>query len=216
LIAVGYSFSKALGTASALDTKVSPFLAPRERNYGPLNYDRTRVLTLRYNYALPQPGQHFGLRWMGLVTDHWEISGVSRFISGAPFTPGMSTVDGMNFTGTPSESARPNVVAPDADPLHRFGRPARGTFGNAGANVLRGPGINNWDVSVYRRIPIREGGKYIQLRFESYNTFNHTQFSAVSQTARFDLQGNQVDPLFLQPTAARSPRRVQLAMRLSW
>jgi hypothetical protein len=38
----------------------------------------------------------------------------------------------------------------------------------------------------------------------------------VSQAAKFDAQGNQVDPLFLTPTAARSPRRVQLAVRLSW
>jgi hypothetical protein len=215
-LSVGYSFSKVLGTASAYNTAVSPFFDPRTRNYGPLTYDRTHVLTVQYNYRLPQPGRHFRLPWMGTVTDHWEISGVTRIMSGAPFTPSFSTVDGQDITGTPSESARPDVVDPNADPVRRFGRPARGSFGNAGTNVLRGPGMNNWDISVYRRIPIREGGKYIQLRFESYNTFNHTQFSAVSQAARFDLQGNQTDPLFLQPTAARNPRRVQLAMRFNW
>jgi len=215
LIAVGYTFSKALGTANDLYGTVSPFFAPRTRNYGPLGFDRTQVLTLRYNYRLPKPGQYFRQPILGIVADHWEISGISRFMSGAPFTPGMSTVDGMNFTGTPSESARPNVANPDADPLHRFGRPVRGSFGNTGPNVLRGPGVNNWDISLYRRIPLREG-RYIQLRFESYNTFNHTQFSAVSQSLRFDAQGNQVDPLFLQPTAARAARRIQLALRLNW
>ncbi len=136
-------------------------------------------------------------------------------MSGAPFTPSFSTVDGANITGTPSESARVNVANPDADPLYRFGRPVHGSFGNAGTNVLRGPGVNNWDISLYRRIPLCEG-KYIQLRFESYNTFNHTQFSSTSTAARFDAQGNQVDALFLQPTAARTARRVQLAMRLNW
>ena len=216
LLSAGYSFSKALGLSDTDSTQVSAFFNPRSRNYGAVGYDRPQVFTLRYNYSLPQAGRYFHLGWMGVVTDHWEISGVSRFMSGAPFTPSFTTVDSANITGTPSESARPNVVNPNADPVHRFGRPARGSFGNAGANVLRGPGVNNWDTSLYRQIPIREGGKYIQLRFESYNTFNHTQFSALNTTARFDAQGNQIDPTFLQPTAALWPRRIQLGVRFNW
>jgi hypothetical protein len=195
---------------------MSPFFDRRWRNYGPLAYDRSQTLTLRYNYRLPQPGKYLHQRALGIFTDNWEMSGVARFMTGAPFTPGFTTVDSANITGTPSESARPDVRDPSAEPVNRFGRPARGTFGNAGTRVLRGPGTNNWDISLYRRIPIREGGKYIQLRIESYNTFNHTQFSAVSTSARFDAQGNQVDALFLQPTAARSGRRLQAAVRVNW
>jgi hypothetical protein len=151
-----------------------------------------------------------------VVSDHWEISGVVRMASGAPFTPGISTIDGANFTGTPSETARPDVVNPQADPVKRFGRPALGSFGNTGSNVLRAPGMNNWDASLYRRIPLRKDGQYLQLRLETYNAFNHTQFSSLSTTARFDAQGNQVDPLFLTPTAARNARRVQMALRFAW
>jgi hypothetical protein len=55
-----------------------------------------------------------------------------------------------------------------------------------------------------------------QLRLESYNTFKHTQFSGLDTTARFDSQGNQVNQLFLQPTSARSPRRIQLALRVNF
>ncbi len=216
LISASYTFSKTLGTASSDTGAVSVNFPARNRNYGVLTYDRPHVLSLRYNYRLPEPGKYLRNRLLGVVTDRWEVSGISRFMSGAPFTPSFSTVDGANITGTPSESARPNVLDPTAAPALRFTRPARGTFGNAGSNVLRGPGVNNWDISVFRQIPIREGGKSLQLRFESYNTFNHTQFSAVSQAARFDAQGVQVDPLFLQPTAARAPRRVQLAVRLNW
>jgi hypothetical protein len=216
-ITAAYTFSKVTGTASNWDSTISPFFPTRARNYGVLNYDRTHVLTFSYNCALPKPGQRLGKPWVGVVTDHWELSGVTRILSGAPFTPGLATVDGANFTGTPSEGARPDVVNPDADPISRFGRPAARTFGNVGQNVLRGPGVNNWDISVYRRIPLRnDGTKYLQLRFESYNTLNHTQFSALSSTARFDAQGVQVDPLFLTPTSARGARRVQLAVRLGW
>jgi hypothetical protein len=152
------------------------------------------------------------LHW---AADGWEIAGISRFMSGAPFTPGFSTVDGQDITGTPSQGARINVVDPNADPLRRFGRPAQGTFGNAGSNILRGPGVNNWDISLYRRLRFTERIA-VQLRFESYNTFNHTQFSGLVRSARFDIKGNQIDPLFLEPDAARSPRRVQLAMRINW
>jgi hypothetical protein len=216
LVSAAYTFSKALGTAAYWNTAISPFFSPRIRNYGPLTYDRTHVLTISYNYSLPKPGKHFNSRLLGAVTDNWELSGVTRILSGAPFTPGLTTVDGANFTGTPSEGAWPDVRDPGADPVNRFARPAIGTFGNVGQNSLRGPGTNNWDISIYRRIPIWGEGRYIQLRLESYNTLNHTQFSAVSQTAKFDAQGNEVDPLFLTPTAARNPRRVQLAVRLSW
>lgn len=216
LIAANYTFSKVLGIASTDTDTVSAFFDPRSRNYGVLTYDRPDVLTLRFNYRLPEPGKRFQQHILGIVTDHWEISGISRFMSGAPFTPGITTVDGANFTGTPSEGARPNVSNPDAAPVNRFGRPAPRSFGNTGQNVLRGPGPNNWDISLYRQIPIREGDKYIQLRFESYNTFNHTQFSTLNTTARFDAQGNQIDSTFLQPTAARAPRRIQLALRFNW
>jgi hypothetical protein len=143
------------------------------------------------------------------------MAGISRFSTGGPFTPGLSTVDGQDITGTPSEGARLVVVAPSARPRERFGRPPRGSFGNVGVGVLRLPGINNWDISVYREIRLMERTR-LQLRFESYNTFNHSQFSSLTTTARFNAQGQQVDALFLEPSAARSPRRVQLAMRLNW
>ena len=216
LVAAGYTFSKALGTASADNDQMSPFFPARSRNYGVLDHNRTHVLTLRINSKLPEAGKYFHKRWLGVITDNWETATIARFMSGTPFTPGFSTTDGQDITGTPSESATIDVVDPNADPVNRFGRPARGTFGNAGNNVLTTPWMNNWDISVYRQIRLGEGDKRIQFRMESYNTFNHTQFSNVTRNARFDPQGIQVDPLFLQPSAARSARRVQLAVRLNW
>ena len=214
-IGAAYTYGKTLGTASANTNTVSPFFDPRQRNYGPLSYDLRNVLSLRYNWQLPKPGRRYGLRVLGLLSDGWEMAGISRFSTGGPFTPGFSTIDGQDITGTPSESARLVVVNPDAPPLERFGRPPRGSFGNLGPGTLRYPGINNWDISLYRQVRLKERLS-AQLRLETYNTFNHTQFSGLTTSARFDAQGRQVDPLFLQPSSARSPRRVQLAMRLNW
>lgn len=210
-----YTFSKVLGTAQSDTAKVSPFFDPRHFNYGPLNYDRTHVASFRYTWTVPKPGKRYGMRALGIVTDGWQVSGITRATSGAPFTPGYALVSGTDITGTPSQGARVVVLDPKADPLERFGPPARGTFGNAGVGVLRGPGFFNWDISLYRTINVAER-KSLQLRVESYNTFNHTQHSAISQQARFDAEAVQIDPMFLQPTAARSARRIQLAMRLNW
>ena len=212
---LAYTFSKLLGSAASDTTTISSFFSPRDRDYGPLDYDRTHVFSVWYTWELPKPGQMLRSRPLRAVADGWQISGTTRASSGAPFTPGFSTVDGQDITGTPTEGARIQVVNPAADPLHRFGRPARATWGNAGFGILRKPGIDNWDVSLYREFKIRER-QQLQLRLETYNTLNHTQFSDIQTSARFDLQGNQVDPLFLRPTAARSPRRVQLAARFNW
>jgi hypothetical protein len=214
-IATAYTLSKALGSAATDTTQVSPFFAPRERNYGPLSSDITHVLTVQYTWNLPKLGKHMGWRAAKSVTDGWEISGTGRFSSGAAFTPGFTTVDGQDITGTPSESARVNLADPAADPLHRFGRPPRGSFGDTGVGILRADGISNWDLALYRQFKL-SASRTIQVRFETFNTFNHTQFSALSPTTRFDLQGAQVDQLFLQPITARSPRQAQVAFRLNW
>ena len=96
-----------------------------------------------------------------------------------------------------------------------FARTPRNSFGNAGVGILRLPATQNWDMSLYRRIPFNDRVA-MQLRFETYNTFNHTQFLDLHTAAKFDPIGKQVDPLFLTPASARSPRRIQLALRLTW
>ena len=75
-------------------------------------------------------------------------------------------------------------------------------------------GANGTVHSIYKLLKMYER-LTAQLRLETYNTFNHTQFSSLSTSARFSAQGEQVDPLFLEPTGARSPRRMQLAVRLN-
>ena len=55
-----------------------------------------------------------------------------------------------------------------------------------------------------------------QFRCEAYNAFNHTQFSTVNSTARFDAAGTQINAALGNYTAARRPRYIQLALRLSF
>jgi hypothetical protein len=151
---------------------------------------------------------------MSVVTNGWELSGVAQFSTGTPFLPSFSTVDGMDITGTPSEAPRVTVGDPNTPPDLRFVRTPQGSFGNAGVGILRGPGMNNWDMSASRQFKVSKAW-VMSIRAETFNAFNHTQFSVLSSNATFDLQGNQVDPMFLQPVGARSPRRMQFALRLT-
>jgi outer membrane receptor protein involved in Fe transport len=55
--------------------------------------------------------------------------------------------------------------------------PALFTFGTLSRNALRGPGINNWDLSIVKKTRIGEGAKSVEFRAEFFNAFNHTQFT---------------------------------------
>ncbi|HEY3840286.1 MAG TPA: hypothetical protein VGL72_27120, partial [Bryobacteraceae bacterium] len=231
-VSVNYTWSKALDVSDSYSSAVDPFLPSRSRNYGPAGFNRAQVVTSTFYYAIPKPGQKMGIRPLGWVADNWELSGVARFLTGAPITPGYSLINGITSpTGTPTEGARMEVLNPNAPLYTRFGPPPEPAgqsvvpwqstsplpeFGNLGQNTMTGPGTEDWDLSLYRQIPIREGRVRAWFRLETYNTFNHTQFSAINSSAQFNSLGQQVNTAFLLPTTARPARYVQLALRLSF
>jgi len=70
-------------------------------------------------------------------------------------------------------------------------------------------------MTLSKRIPLGAGEtRYFQFRAEFYNAFNHTQFSGMNNTARFDATGAQVNANFGAFTGARDPRRIQFSLRL--
>jgi len=85
------------------------------------------------------------------------------------------------------------------------------TFGNSGRNSVRGPGINNVDLSIFKNFKFSERTN-LQFRTEFFNAFNHTQFliSGNSNTAFGFLGG------FGQVTQTRDPRIIQFALKLSF
>lgn len=224
---LAYTFSKALGVAGnneSGDYVLSSYFPQRERDYGPLPWDRSQVFVLNYMYELPKVGSMTGWRPARWVLDRWQISGMTSFISGSPFTPGFSTVDGEDITGS-SDGARITVTGdPRLSKSERtfdrnfrtnvFQRTPKGSFGNAGLGLLRGPGVNNWDISVTKRIPLFSETRFVQFRSEFFNPWNHTQFSGLAATARFDKSGNQVDPNFGAYSGARTPRVIQFSLKV--
>jgi hypothetical protein len=235
-----YTFSKVLDTSDGYSSAVDPFLDPRSRNYGPAGFDRRHVFSSNFYWNLPKLGKATGVRPLGWIADGWALSGVARMMTGGPTTPGYSLVNGIaSPTGSPDDGARPQVTNPNA-PLGpiitggtittttRFGPPpepanqanvpwaiATNTpqLGNLGKNTMYGPGVNNWDLSLYRNIKLSERVTS-QLRLETYNTFNHTQWSGYNTSLQFNSSGTMVNAAFDTPNAARPPRRVQIAVRL--
>jgi hypothetical protein len=221
---LAYTRSKTLGVANSDYDGVSPYFSPRQRNYGPLAYDRPNVFVFNYIYDLPKIGSRTGFKPARWVLDDWQISGITSFITGSPFTPGFSTTDGQDITGS-SEGARITVAGnPRLDKSERtyfrnfntdvFRRTPKGGFGNAGVNFLYGPGINNWDIAISKRIPLRSEERFIQFRTELFNAWNHTQFSGLYTGARFDPAGKQVDQNFGAYSSARDPRLIQLSLKV--
>ena len=88
--------------------------------------------------------------------------------------------------------------------------------GNAARDIYRGPGLIVSDLTLFKNIPVREKSA-LQLRWEVYNMFNHTNFSSVDNTARFNpANGAQTNATFGRATAARNPRLMQVSVRFSF
>ena len=78
------------------------------------------------------------------------------------------------------------------------------SFGDLGRNTLRGPGINNWDISFLKRTKITEA-KSLEFRAEMFNAFNHAQF--------LNPDRNGFSGTFGEVTQTRGPRLVQFGLK---
>lgn len=221
---IAYTWSKALdytdGEFGAINT-VAPL---RDWNYGLAGFDRTHIVKINWLWDLPK--HNWGFKPARAVLNGWQVSGITTFQSGAPVNVGYSLVTAADLSGTPSISPRILVIGDPVMPkgdrtfssnfrTDVFRVPAAGTLGTTSKTLLRGPGINNWDIALFKNFQIREGLR-AQFRAEGYNAFNHTQFSTFDSTARFDATGAQVNGQFGQFTAARDPRFMQLAIRVQF
>jgi hypothetical protein len=175
-------------------------------------FDRRHDLNVSYVYNLP-----FGKNGSMLARDTiggWTISGITVAESGVPqyVTYTGSDVVGLGggFTNRPnlvSKVSYPKKVgewytpSSYADPVAPWnGGPNQG-FGNAGKDSAVGPGIFNWNLSLFKAIPLNEHGTRVELRFESFNTFNHTQFQGVddnSHDSNFGAVVNDYGPRLLE------------------
>jgi hypothetical protein len=199
-----YTWSKAL----VFNVGQNPFVQPNEE--GLSSYDQTHNFTFSYVYHLPQLRQSPAV--LRALVNGWETSGNATFASGLPLTV---TIPG-DRAGTGSSNQRPNVVGSLNLTGNVFGYfntaafalPALGTFGNAGSNILRGPGISNSvNMNFYRNLAFTERLNF-RIGAEFFNIFNHANFSSVGTVFG--------SPTFGNLTAALDPRQIQLSAKLTF
>jgi carboxypeptidase family protein/TonB-dependent receptor-like protein len=192
------------------------------------DFDFRHRFSLAYVYDLPigDTVWRSGNRAANDIIKGWEVSGIAMLQSGAPYTPSVSGNPSNNIDG----NDRPDVV-PGVSyyPAHKstaqwtnpaaFTVPAAYTFGNAGRNILTGPGVADWDFSLIRNFKIGES-KNLQFRAEMFNIFNTPNFALPNGSANctcFGVIGNTVQPIAGQASGGPGdPREIQFAMRFAW
>jgi hypothetical protein len=229
LFGVSYAWSHSFAV-----TSFDPLVANNyARNWGPQGSDRRHVVGINYSYDVPMLGKKLNNKVVGIVLDNWNFSGITTMSTGAPFTPGFNTSSSVDFTGSANEGARIDVVGnpyanvPAGSPglphgklwfnPTAFSEPAIGTIGNAGVNIMYGPGYANFDMTLNRKIPLgRSEKRQLQLRVEAFNVFNHTQFTGVNSTFTFNPVGVNTNANIGALTGERGPRILALEMRVQF
>ena len=218
---VGYTLSKAMdpttggGNGFDLDPVSNPY-AGWKYDMGPSVFDRRHVAFVSYIYDIPlfrTSSNGFAKSALG----GWQLSGVVTLMSGAPLniTDSNPTVASI----VPNTSVRPDLTGSISYP-HKVGEwfdpsaftdPAPGTWGNLGHDALRGPGRDNWNMTLFKNFTFSERAR-LEFRADAFNVWNHTQFIGNVQ------QGGIVTNLgasnFGQVTAAYDPRILQLGLKM--
>ena len=219
---IGYTLSKALDHVDA-DNNAIGYSFDLDREWGPSGLDRRHQVTIDYVYQLPNAGTKWFNNTFGrVVLDGWQIAGISRFWSGQPLTITSNGNPGTTGTGVRADALETNLYPEEKTRLawlnpFAFARPADGTLGSTPKGFLRGPGINQWDVSLFKNT--RVGGRVmIQFRLETFNTFNHVQFNGINTGLSVPNAGQAVTPAtqgtFGQVTSFRDPRQIQAGLKI--
>jgi hypothetical protein len=229
-----YTYSKSMDDTSGIRTQQSPLFAQDDRciacEYGPSDFDVKHRVVASVVYYLPVGA---GRMWapsskiVDALIGGWEFAGLAQLQTGVPWTPGVNAnTANTNTISGGTQSTRPNLVSKQFYVPHRtvgttgtyanpaaFAEPAPGFLGNVSRNMIYGPGVQNYDMSLDKNfaMPYNEHHQ-LQIRFDAFNALNHTDFA--NPGVRFIDQGG-----FGQITSTNSstaPRQLQLAARYTF
>lgn len=211
LFNANYTWSKSLDDTSGFyNLTQNPDL--RSADWSLSDFHRAHVFTASWVWELPYFANLSGPA--GVILRGWQLSGLVRLASGSP----LKVITGRDNSLTAVGQDRPNVVG---DPVLSGDRPTEaylqryfdpmafaanplGQFGNAGRNLLIGPGSATADLGVFKAFRITES-QQLQVRAEVYNLTNRANFG--NPTATF------ISPNFGRILSAGDARIVQLALK---
>jgi hypothetical protein len=219
-VLAAYTFGKSLDDGSGFFPSAGdPNLPQNSRDpdaeYGRAAFDVRHRLSVSAAWELPGAGGG-GLR--GILLGGWQLAGVLTLQSGRPFTVALLPDFDNTNTGRSSlgfgANDRPHLVGnPEVGhptPQRWFDTaafvvPPAGTFGDAGRNIVEGPGYANVNTALTKRVALGADAR-LDLRVEAFNLFNRTNY---------DQPDNYLgSPTFGQILSAQSPRRLQVGARL--
>jgi len=211
-----YTFSKSLDNASSFFSSAGDPNFPQDSyntraERGRSNFDVRQRLSLAYSYDLPLG--------RGRVRGGWQTFGIVTLQTGRPFTVALlpeldNSNTGRSILGF-GNNDRPNRLQSgelsSKGPQRWFDtsafQSAPGTFGNAGRNILDGPGLATVNFSILKDTSLSEAVS-LQFRAEFFNLLDG---------ANFDLPDIFLEsPAFGRISSAQAPRRVQLGLKLLW
>jgi hypothetical protein len=178
-----YTWSKSIDEASTFEESLNPYNFRASRGLSLFNSAQRFVIS--YYWELPI-AKHQG--FAGKILNDWAVSGITQFQSGFPIrldtADDAELINSFFFLGTEA----PSLTAP----FHRqnpktngnfffdpnsFQDPPPGQFNNGTQRTICcGPGLDDWDFSVHKKIPFSES-RYLQFQAEFFNIFNHTNFA---------------------------------------
>jgi hypothetical protein len=209
-----YTFGKSLDDASGFFASAGDPNFPQDSHnvraeYARSSFDAKHRFSASFAWVLP---------FTDPILADTEIQGILTVQSGRPFTVALLPEFDNSNTGRSTlgfgANDRPNVLGiaaldhPTPDRWFNtaaFAIPPFGTFGNAGRNILEGPGYQNLNLGILKHVPIG-GDVRLQVRAEAFNLLNRANFNLPDAFLG--------SPTFGRVISADSPRRCQFGLRI--
>ncbi|MBZ5592994.1 MAG: carboxypeptidase-like regulatory domain-containing protein [Acidobacteriia bacterium] len=230
-----YTFSKSLDDGTAWNSSVGANapgfvmfpLNPR-LDWGLSNSNVRNVAVINGTYELPfgkgRPFLNGMSGWRRKLASGWSVSGIQSLQTGFPFTP----VLGFNPS---NDGDSRNPVRPSWNPAFTgdlisgspnqyfnpaaFLVPPAGTYGNAGRNMLIGPGVANLDASVLKTTAISERLN-LQFRAEFFNILNHANFGTPNTVVFTSASAVPAPTAGVITSTSTTSRQIQFGLKLLW
>jgi hypothetical protein len=172
------------------------------------------MFTYNYVWEMPFFKDRGGLG--KAILGGWQLSGIVTFQSGLPST--VTQAGDVSGFGGGVGPQRPNRVGDPhegrGDSLDRWfnvdafeRQTLRGGVGTEPVFGVRGPGINLFDVALFKNIQLNEQTR-LQLGLETFNIFNHASFDSIGT--------NSSAGTFGRVLSARDPRVMQLRAKITF
>jgi len=235
-----YTWGKVLDTNSAILSGSADNEPPtvlnrfnRRLDKGPASFSLLHQFNTNFSYQLPfGNGKAFGggaAGWMEKLIGGWQWNAIFSAASGFPITPLVGSNQSGNGDSRNSDvpNLNPNFkgnVILGVEGFKKTGRyfdpnaflpPSAGTFGNAGRDQLRGPGMWNLDTSLFKRIPLKEQLN-LQFRMEIFNALNHANFGHPNLIVFSGSDISSTAGVITNTIAGGNGRQIQFALRLEF